>query len=163
MEGSVGHRVCYLETATRGEPRERSAPRNLQVRHLQPPKSGNEANLRRALATSNNQCFARWAVDRVGADGMQRAIERFGLLRSPAFGHGAGRTQIPSDDALGLGRVGSGLAGLQITPLHAAQLAGVLAHGRRVEPHWIAGEGGGADAEVLSPPLARQLRRAAGS
>jgi cell division protein FtsI/penicillin-binding protein 2 len=56
-----------------------------------------------------------------------------------------------------------------ITPLHAAQLAGTLAHGRLLEPHWI-GAAFGANGEalavasaprervVLSEALARQLR-----
>ncbi len=141
------------------------SPYKLYRRHLRAPATGREASLRRALATSNNQCFARWAVDRVGADGMLAAFDRFGLLRVPAHGHGSGQAQVPQDDALALGRLGSGLAGLQITPLHAVQLAGVLAHGRRVEPHWIASKGIGSAGRpaalgerVLSEALAGQLR-----
>jgi cell division protein FtsI/penicillin-binding protein 2 len=36
-----------------------------------------------------------------------------------------------------LGLLGCGLGGCRITPMHAAQLAGALAHGELVEPWWI--------------------------
>ena len=42
-----------------------------------------------------------------------------------------------SGDDYGLGRLGSGLSGARITPLHAAQLAATLSEGRRTSPHWI--------------------------
>jgi hypothetical protein len=125
-------------------------PYRLRRSHLTAPRRGNEVSLKRALATSNNQCFARLAVDRVGSAGMLAAIDQFGLLRAPAFGHARGMAKVPDDDPLALGKLGSGLDGLRITPLHAVQLAAILAHGRRVEPYWI--EGGESGGRVLPQP-----------
>ena len=93
-------------------------------------------NLERALATSNNQCFAQLAVNALGPDALLAAIDRFGWLDSPAPGHAAGLATAGDDD-YDLGRLGSGLAGARITPLHAAQLAASLAHGELVEPFWV--------------------------
>jgi cell division protein FtsI/penicillin-binding protein 2 len=144
------------------------SPWRLTRDRLKTPARGNEADMRKALATSNNQCFARWAIDRVGPNAMLGAIDRFGMLTAPALGHPGGRAARP-DDELALGRLGSGLAGLEITPLHAAQLASTLAHGRLVRPRWVAEawsvenqpvavpvpESG---QQVLTPALATQLR-----
>jgi len=115
------------------------SPYRLTRRRLDPPASGRSMSLARALATSNNQCFAQWAVHRLGGRRLLAALDRFGLLRPAALGHASGLAEDPGDDALALGRLGSGLAGLRITPLHAVQLAATLADGRRVTPHWIAG------------------------
>ena len=78
---SVAHDTCRYV----------GSPYKLYARHLVAPASGREADLKRALATSNNQCFARIAVNKLGSDGMLAAIRRFGLLRSPALGHRQGR------------------------------------------------------------------------
>lgn len=144
------------------------SPWRLTRDRLHSPKRGSEADMRKALATSNNQCFARWAVHRVGSNAMLGAIDRFGMLTAPALGHPGGRAAEP-DDELALGQLGSGLAGLEITPLHAAQLAATLAEGRLVTPRWVAGawnaEGqriavpsGERTRQVLTPELAGQLR-----
>jgi hypothetical protein len=145
------------------------SPYVLTPSRVDPPRRGAEISLERALATSNNQCFAQWAVHRVGARGMLDAIDRFGLLSPPAPDHPPGDVKDPGESAYELGQLGSGLDGLMITPLHAAQLAGTLAHGRLLEPHWI-GAAFGANGEalavasaprervVLSEALARQLR-----
>jgi cell division protein FtsI/penicillin-binding protein 2 len=144
------------------------SPWRLTRERLRSPQRGNEADMRKALATSNNQCFARWAVHRVGPNALLGAIDRFGMLTAPAFGHPGGQAKTPSDE-LALGELGSGLDGLEITPLHAAQLAATLANGRLVRPRWVAeawnadgqrvavpvGEGG---RQVLTPALAAQLR-----
>lgn len=145
------------------------SPYVLTPARVNPPKRGTEITLERALATSNNQCFAQWAVHRVGARGMLDAIGRFGLLSPPAPDHPPGDVEDPGTDAYKLGKLGSGLDGLMITPLHAAQLAGTLAHGRLLEPHWIdaASDAHGERLAVASAPrervvlseaLARQLR-----
>jgi membrane peptidoglycan carboxypeptidase len=145
------------------------SPYVLTPARVNPPKRGTEVTLQRALATSNNQCFAQWAVHRVGARGMLDAIDRFGLLSSPAPDHPPGDVEDPGDSAFKLGELGSGLDGLMITPLHAAQLAGTLAHGRLLEPHWIdaafdakgetiAVTSAPRERVVLSEALARQLR-----
>ncbi|HEY8122444.1 MAG TPA: penicillin-binding transpeptidase domain-containing protein [Myxococcota bacterium] len=145
------------------------SPYVLTPARVNPPKRGAEITLERALATSNNQCFAQWAVHRVGARGMLDAIDRFGLLSPPAPDHPPGDVKDPGTDLYKLGRLGCGLDGLMITPLHAVQLAGTLAHGRLLEPHWIdsAYDADGEALEVtsaarervvLSESLARQLR-----
>jgi cell division protein FtsI/penicillin-binding protein 2 len=100
------------------------------------PKRGNKASLERALATSNNQCFAQLAVDTVGSDALLSTIEDFGWLDSPAPGHAAGSVD-PGKTDYDLGRLGCGLAGARITPLHAVQLAATLASGEQIEPWWV--------------------------
>jgi TonB family protein len=102
-----------------------------------PSQGGSVDSFWRALAISNNQCFARLAVGDVGAEAMLSEMASVGLLEAPAPGHPAGRFA-PVHDALDLGRLGSGLAGSFISPLAAVRLAGVLAHGELVRPHWIA-------------------------
>ncbi|MCP5057688.1 MAG: hypothetical protein GY937_13330 [bacterium] len=132
------------------------SPYRLRRRHLDPPKrGGNEANLRKALTTSNNKCFAQYAVHRIGRDSLVRAIDRFGFLSPPANHHVAGELTTMGEDRLELGELGSGLDGLRITPLHAVQLAGVLAHGNKLQPRWVARIEGDDGALVpLRPPAA---------
>jgi len=118
-------------------------------------------SLRRALSTSNNKCFAQYAVHQIGSERLIAAIDRFGLLRSAGPAHPAGQVVDPGKDKLELGQLGSGLDGLRITPLHAIQLAGILAHGRRVQPTWIAGLEPTPPAvgeQVLTESLTRNLR-----
>ncbi len=100
------------------------------------PTRGHRASLERALATSNNRCFAQLAVHTVGGDAMLDAISRFGWLDPPAPGHPAGSVEF-GEDEYDLGRLGCGLSGCRITPMHAAQLAGVLANGEMYEPWWV--------------------------
>lgn len=114
----------------------RGNPYRLNRRRLEQPASGREASLERALATSNNQCFSQWAVEVLGREKLVDTFDRFGWLEPPAPGHEAGRVE-PTETKLALGRLGSGLDGLRVTPLHVAQLASVLTHGNRIEPWWI--------------------------
>jgi hypothetical protein len=100
------------------------------------PKYGNRTSLERALATSNNQCFAQLAVEAVGSQALLATIENFGWMERPAPGHARG-TVDAGDDDYDLGRLGCGLSGCRITPLHAAQLAASLAHGELITPWWI--------------------------
>jgi cell division protein FtsI/penicillin-binding protein 2 len=142
-------------------------PYRLTRSRVDPPRTGNSVTLRKALATSNNQCFAQLAVHRVGSDGLLGAIDRFGWLSPPAPVHPPGEA-LPSQDPLELGKLGSGLAGSRITPLHAAQLAATLVRGQRVEPYWIAAVSDGSGrrlsvphapaTDVLTPELAKELR-----
>ena len=142
-------------------------PWRLTRKRVDPPRAGTEVSLSRALATSNNQCFAQLAVHRVGGRNLLGAIDRFGWLSSPAPVHPPGAAEL-SEDPYELGKLGSGLAGSRITPLHAALLAATLAEGRRVEPWWIAHVTDGAGREltlprrppqqVLTGSLARELR-----
>ena len=131
--------AAALDTApdqARRSCRYRGSPYRLTPSRLRPPRSGNEMSLERSLATSNNQCFAQLAVNTVGGAAMLSAIERFGWLSPPAPGYEAGSATIGDDD-YDLGRLGCGLAGCRITPLHAVQLAGSLARGQLVEPRWV--------------------------
>ena len=148
--------------------RYRGSPYRLTPSRVRPPRSGNEMSLERSLATSNNQCFAQLAVNAIGEDAMLSAIERFGWLDVPAPGHVAG-TATAGEGDYDLGRLGSGLAGARITPVHAAQLAASLARGRLVEPFWVdrvVDVHGRAlplpqtrpAREVMAPKLARELR-----
>jgi peptidoglycan glycosyltransferase len=133
------------------------------------PSSGREISLQRALSTSNNQCFARLAVNAVGRETLLDTLARFGWLEAPAPGHQAGRVA-PGDDEWHLGLLGCGLSGCRITPLHAAQLAATLRRGERVEPWWVERVTDGSGRElrlperepprrVMSPELATELRR----
>jgi len=144
------------------------SPYVLTPARINPPRSGQTVTLERALATSNNQCFAQLAVHALGSAAMTDAILRFGFLQPPAPGHEAGHIE-PGTDSYDLGKLGCGLAGTWITPLHAAQLAATLAEGRLVQPRWIArvldAEGhelalpGQRPArQVMTPGLAAELR-----
>jgi cell division protein FtsI/penicillin-binding protein 2 len=105
---------------------------------LTPPRSGGRVDsFWRALAISNNQCFARLAVDDLGKQAMLEEMQRVGMLEPPAAGHMAGRVE-PIESELDLGHLGAGLDGSFISPLAAARLAGVLARGELVHPYWIA-------------------------
>jgi cell division protein FtsI/penicillin-binding protein 2 len=96
------------------------------------------------------------------------AISRFGWLDAPAPAHAAGSAD-PGDDRFDFGKLGCGLAGCRITPLHAAQLAATLSHGELVAPRWIESvvDARGielpladsvAPRRVVSPDVARSLR-----
>ena len=148
--------------------RYRGSPYRLTPSRIDPPKTGRTVSLRRALSTSNNQCFAQLAVHAVGGDALIDAIGRFGWLSAPAPAHPAGSAE-PGEDRYDLGRLGCGLAGCRITPLHAAQLAASLAHGQIVAPRWIERvrdakgrdipiPAAGTPRQVLSPELAEELR-----
>jgi cell division protein FtsI/penicillin-binding protein 2 len=100
------------------------------------PKTGREVSLEMAIATSNNRCFAQFAVNDVGGLGLLDAIDKFGWLSQSGPGHDAGAVSLGGDD-YELGRLGCGLAGCRITPLHAARLAATLADGINVEPWWV--------------------------
>jgi cell division protein FtsI/penicillin-binding protein 2 len=111
-------------------------PYRLNRWQIHKPRRGNEVSLERALASSNNHCFAQLAVDAIGLDALSDAIARFGWLESPGPGLAAGAmTDVEND--FQLGQLGCGMAGCKITPMHAAQLAATLVDGLRVEPWWV--------------------------
>jgi hypothetical protein len=114
------------------------SPYILTRQRVRPPAGARATTMsfRDALAMSNNQCFAQLAVNQIGADHMIDAIERFGFLQPAAPGHAAGRADAGTDN-YSLGLLGCGLAGCDITPLHAARLGASLARGALVEPRWI--------------------------
>jgi len=144
------------------------SPYTLTRKSIDPPRAGNEVSLRRAIASSNNQCFAQLAVHAVGEEPLVDAISRFGWLSPPAPAHPAGSID-PGEDRYDVGRLGCGLAGSRITPLHAAQLAATLARGELVAPHWVEAvndpdghamliPASPAPRQVMTPELAEQLR-----
>ncbi len=116
--------------------RYRGSAYRLTPARIDPPQTGRTVSLRRALALSNNQCFAQLAVHAVGGDPLMEMIGRFGWLSAPAPAHAVGSVD-PGKDRYDLGRLGAGLAGAEITPLHAVQLAAALAHGEIVAPRWV--------------------------
>jgi len=65
----------------------------------------------------------------------------------------------PGEDRYDVGRLGCGLAGSRITPMHAAQLAATLARGELVAPHWIESVYDADGREMLLPanPTPRQV------
>ena len=134
------------------------SPYKLTRKSIDPPRSGHEVSLRKALASSNNQCFAQLAVHAVGEVLLLDAISRFGWLSEPAPAHPAGSVD-PGKDRYDVGRLGCGLAGAWITPLHAVQLAATLARGELVAPHWIEGVHDADGRELLLPahPTPRQV------
>ncbi len=121
------------------------------------PRRGNKASLERALATSNNQCFAQLAVDTVGSTALLSSIEAFGWLASPGPGHAPGSADAGKSD-YDLGRLGCGLAGSRITPLHGAQLAATLASGQQIEPWWVDRVVDGKGRGLALPPRPRPRR-----
>jgi len=137
-------------------------------RRLDRPSNGRESTLEQALASSNNQCFSQWAVHSVGYDKLLETFRRFGWLSAPVAGYEAGSVE-RVETRLDLGRLGSGLDGVRVTPLHVAQLAGILTHGKLIEPWWIdrVVDGSGhslelppraADRRVIEPATAERLR-----
>jgi hypothetical protein len=148
--------------------RYRGSPYRLTPSRIDPPRFGNTVSLRRALATSNNQCFAQLAVHAVGQESLMKAISRFGWLDEPAPAHAAGSAD-PGEDRFDFGKLGCGLSGCRITPLHAAQLAATLARGELVVPRWIERvvdargrelplSDTASPRQVVSPELAARLR-----
>jgi peptidoglycan glycosyltransferase len=137
--------------------RYRGSPYRLTRSRIKRPSVGREISLEGALATSNNQCFAQLAVNSVGGSAMLDAIRRFGWLDPPAPGHEAGRVNLGDDD-YDLGRLGCGLAGCKITPLHAVGLAATLATGEALEPWWV-DRVLDADGKELSRPPRAATRR----
>jgi len=132
-------------------------PYKLRRSQLDPPRRGETVSLRRALATSNNQCFAQLAVHAVGGQPLMEAISRFGWLDAPAPAHAAG-TADPGEDRFGIGKLGCGLDGCRITPLHAAQLAMALARGELIEPRWVERVVDARGRELLLPAVAAPRR-----
>jgi hypothetical protein len=144
------------------------SPYRLTPARIDPPPTGRTISLRRALATSNNQCLAQLAVHALGSQSLLSAIARFGWLDPPARAHAAGGAD-PGQEPYDLGRLGCGLAGSRITPLHAAQLAATLVHGELVAPRWVERVVDASDREldlpaqpaprrVLDPDLTQELR-----
>ncbi len=145
----------------------RGSPYALNVALLKPPRQGRTASFERALAMSNNQCFAQLAVHDVGAPRMLDELATLGVLESPGPGHAPGEVDA-IESPLALGKLGSGLAGSRLAPLAAARLAASLADGELVAPRWIARvtDANGTDLalpdeaprRVLGPRVTRELR-----
>lgn len=164
--------AAVLETSAGHAPRPcryRGNPYRLTRSRMKRPSTGREVSLEVALATSNNQCFAQFAVNDVGSLGMLDALDQFGWLSQAGPGHDAGAVELGRGD-YDLGRLGCGLAGCRITPLHAARLAATLATGTSIEPWWVdrvidaegnelARPSSTPARRVISPARAAELRR----
>ena len=128
------------------------SPYHLTAARLRPPREGGRVDsFWRALAISNNQCFARFAVHDVGEEPLLAEMQRLGMLDAPARGHARGVVE-PVESDLELGELGSGLAGSFITPLAAVRLAAVLAEGSLVHPRWLDRVKDERGRELLLPP-----------
>jgi penicillin-binding protein A len=112
------------------------SPYRLTPARVDPPRRGRPITFMRALGQSNNQCFAQLAVHQLGSVAMLTSIRNFGWLSSPGAGHPAGRASAGTSP-YELGLLGSGLAGTEITPLHALQMALALSDGTVRQPYWI--------------------------
>jgi hypothetical protein len=136
----------------------RGSPYYLSAQLLHPPRHGRVASFERALATSNNQCFARLAVHAVGAPGLLDALATLGVIEPPAPGHATGEVD-PVRTPLELGELGSGLAGSRLPPLAAARLAAALADGQLLAPRWIerVTDANGLDLALPQPAARRVL------
>lgn len=136
----------HAPDALQRECRYQGSPYRLTPSRVDPPEQGSEISFQRALATSNNQCFAQLAVHAIGAQALIETMRNFGLLAIPAVGHAAGQISLSesgseandAESRYELGELGSGLSGLRITPLHALQLAMTISDGMLREPYWIA-------------------------
>ena len=162
--------AAVLDTAPQAASRPclfRGNPYALNVALLDPPRQGKTASFQRALAMSNNQCFAQLAVHDVGAPRMLDELATLGVLEAPGPGHAPGEVD-GIGSPLALGKLGSGLAGSRLAPLAAARLAASLADGELVSPRWIARvtDANGkqlalpddAPRKVLGPRVTRELR-----
>jgi TonB family protein len=141
----------HAPRAARRDCRYVGSPHELRTDQLVEPAAGGVlVSFQRAIASSNNQCFARLAVHDVGEQALRAEIRGVGLLEAPGAGHPPGWIAPLSGDFV-LGRLGSGVAGAFVSPLGAARLAAALARGELVEPRWIA-RARGADGEPLALP-----------
>ncbi len=112
------------------------SPYRLTPARIDPPRRGRPITFAKALAQSNNQCFAQLAVHQLGSARLLASIRSFGWLSSPAPGHPAGQAN-PGSNRYDLGMLGCGLSGTEITPLHALQMALTLSDGTVRHPYWI--------------------------
>jgi hypothetical protein len=106
-------------------------------------KAGPLAGLDHALAISCNISFARVGA-RVGRERLQDELRRWGFdAEAEALMGAAGRIHTPPRNARQLADLSIGLTVSDITPLHAALLATVVANGGRMpEPRLVANAGG---------------------
>ena len=125
-----------------------------------------------ALALSCNVAFANLGT-RLGAERMVAEYRLWGFdAAEGALLGSAGRVRAPPLDPRQVADLSVGLELADVTPLHAALLAAVVANdGRRPEPRLVTGSCGrlglgdkpfprSAARDVLEPALARRLRRA---
>ena len=137
-----------------------------------PYPSGPLSGLDQALAQSCNVAFASVGVG-LGAEAMKDEYLRWGFdaPEDAPFG-AAGRIHTPPLTPRELADLAIGLSGVDITPLHAALLAAVVANdGMLAETRLVEGDSGPlgltrpddapvSSRQVLEPTVARRLRRA---
>jgi peptidoglycan glycosyltransferase len=125
-----------------------------------PYPSGPLSGLDQALAQSCNVAFASVAVG-LGGEAIQDEYRRWGF-DAPADAPlgAAGRIHTPPLTPRELADLAIGLTLVDVTPLHAALLAAVVANdGILADPRLVEGAAV-SSREVLAPPVAARLRRA---
>jgi peptidoglycan glycosyltransferase len=114
--------------------------------------------LKQAFAESCNIAFANLAIE-VGWKAMVDELHRWGFDRPRDELPGAGRVLKTEGTERELASLGIGLDLTEITPLHAALLASVLADGEMPEPALLSADDGvlGLSPRPLAPPAARRI------
>ncbi|HZM48981.1 MAG TPA: penicillin-binding transpeptidase domain-containing protein, partial [Vicinamibacteria bacterium] len=114
--------------------------------------------LKEAFAISCNIAFANLAVE-IGWPAMVDELHRWGFDRPRDEVPGAGRVLETEGTERELASLGVGLDLTEITPLHAAMLGSVLAHGEMVEPALLSADDGvlGLSPRPLAHPAARRI------
>jgi hypothetical protein len=114
--------------------------------------------LKQAFAVSCNIAFANLAIE-VGWRGMVDELHRWGFDAPREEMPGAGRVLKTEGTERELASLGIGLDLTEITPLHAALLASVLAHGEMARPSLVSADDGalGLSPRPIAPRPARPI------
>jgi cell division protein FtsI/penicillin-binding protein 2 len=125
-----------------------------------PYPSGPLSGFDQALAQSCNVAFASVAVG-LGVEAIQDEYRRWGFDAPESTWLGAaGRIHTPALTPRQLADLAIGLTNVDVTPLHAALLASVVANdGMLAEARFVEGDAV-SSRDVLAPATARRLRRA---
>jgi peptidoglycan glycosyltransferase len=108
------------------------------------------------MAVSCNTSFAELGA-RVGREGLLDELRRWGFDRADVDLPGSGRIVAPAGDDRQLGDLAIGLEATDITPLHAALMAAVIANGGSMPaPRFVAA----ADGRLGKSPVAFPRREA---
>ena len=136
-----------------------------------PSIAGRLRGLDKALAVSCNVAFASLGVEKIGRQKLLEEYRRFGFDRQLGL-FPSGHVLTPDGNARQLADLAIGLEATEITPLHAAMLAAVIANdGKFVEPRLVRATDGrlglhhrplppAREKRVLEPQYLPMLRRA---
>lgn len=106
--------------------------RGLTLKLLQdnPKRDKKCQTLARALGTSNNVAFGRWADRQLRPDTLGTWSERFLFNQRLPFLYGVGmsRARIPTGSQLGFAKAAAGFQGTTLSPLHGALIAASVAN-----------------------------------